>query len=184
MIYNVFIPLAISGEHSQYVNGRARDSIMQQRDYDNKNLKPVITTYATEGEINSQRNITERRLGKLENIPGEAGSRNLCRDAAVSCAEYLCIMQDRDVVHLNVYNYGDMHKYMLDNPLCGAVSIKHTHGCGSVDIGCMMWRVSVLQQISFINVYGTCLCKETCEQITKLGFTVNYLDNLTRIMEV
>jgi hypothetical protein len=145
----------------------------------------IIVECRTDGEYHSKGNHSPLR------VKGEKTSRLLCRDRAFNSGEEYVVIQDRGYYHytkfLHTDNFSSMLYYMKTHPHQGAVSIVYPRGDerdGHVDVGCMMWRVSVLNKITLDDWKKGCACWPTCEEIKNLGFDVGYLPGLIRVKKL
>jgi hypothetical protein len=153
----VYIPLASSGKQRQYVSGEVRDALKAQT------VPCEIVECVTEGEIHSQRNYSPAR------IKGEVTSRNDCIQQAITSGDEYFIMADRDRVPIPS-TIADLQTAIIANAAIGMVSAVESRHCKWPDIGFIICRSEVFKQLSIVNLYGGCLCREVNEAIEKMGF--------------
>ena len=145
----------------------------------------VVVECRADGELYSHGNHSALR------IAGEKESRQICRDKAILSGEEYVVIQDRGYLHCTATphtdNFSAMLAFMKAHPKHGAVSIVWPRGdevTDHVDIGCMMWRLSVLKKITLDGWVKGCACIPVCDEIRNLGYDVGYLSDEIRVLKV
>lgn len=140
----------------------------------------IIVECKADGEYHSKGNHSPLR------IKGEKASRLLCRDKAFNSGEEYVVIQDRGYFNTCADNYSSMLYYMKTHPLQGAVSLVWPRGNEPthIDVGCCMWRVSVLAKITMDSWVKGCACYPICEEVRYLGADIGYLPGLIRVTKL
>jgi hypothetical protein len=145
----------------------------------------IIVECRADGELHSKSNHSPLR------IKGEKAVRLLCRDRAILSGEEYVVIQDRGYIHETTQphtdNFAKMLQFMQTHPMWGAASIVWPRGDekdGHVDVGCMIWRVSVLAKITMDKWVKGCACYPICDEIRDMGADVGYLPGEIRVTKI
>jgi hypothetical protein len=134
-------------------------------------IKPIIVTYDSPGEINSEHNYSKAR------IKGEIVSRNMCIDEFLKTTDKYFFMQSRDVMQLKQDNFANMISFMNANRDFGACALRCR--CATLD-HIIMATICIAREVvekgfKFANRYGWCPCREMMEDIKILGYKYGYI---------
>ena len=129
-------------------------------------------------------------------IASEKVNRLHARDLAVASGDEFCVIQDRAYLHaIKGYvgpkwtvtpqpgNFLAMRDYLVANPTVGAVSIVPIPG-EHVDVGCCMWRVSVLAKLTLEGWTTGCACNAVKAELDAIGAGIVYLPGELRTTKI